>query len=542
MEDIPFQGPKLGRTRQRTGKAAVLFPVYRQPGFRIFRFHSLQHPLLTQKQARANPFFTALLLNLLRCHGSVRREIGGSCREILHTGAGRVRTQQHRSFLFQRKEVQQHLQAHALGHIAIIKTLLTGFVVCNPDEASGALLPGIHPVHKAPKPGFHFPTGYGNGRHFSVLTEGHLKPDRRKRGLRQFLPKLLHNHVQFLKVAPEKGLASLGIHPLKPLPGIGIRVLPGKLQGLFQTHLMEAPQLHHLPAGIFQNGMDIGAELCRIHLGLLPLLRPQAVFQEIQQAALGLGIHLGGGELQFFPVKGLDGFRLDSPQPVIRLRDRIPIGFRQAQRLGRILLPPPGKPGPRFPGIGPGKFQAILHRLGFPGHLAQPPEEIGGLFSAAIHPHGLGSSAEHAVNLREFLLNALHGPAGKGHSQLAQGHTLLIGQDPLGPGITGKAALLGTQQQQVPAFVAPQSRNRAHLHRIQYRRDGAYIVLAQKQTEQPEKMLRLPVGLTQNIVHLLQGRQQNLPQLVENLGAAVVPRLIQRIRHFLQPLLQRNIL
>ena len=337
-------------------------------------------------------------------------------------------------------------------------------------------------------------------------------------------------------------MTALGIHPLKPLPGIGIRVFPGKLQGLFQTHLMEAPQLHHLPAGIFQNGMDIGAELCRIHLGLLSLLCPQAVFQKIQQAALGLGIHLGGGELQFFPVKGLDGFRLDSPQPVIRLRDRIPIGFRQAQRLGRILLPPPGKPGPRFPGIGPGKFQAILHRLGFPGHLAQPPEEIGGLFSAAIHPHGLGSSAEHAVNLREFLLNALHGPAGKGHSQLAQGHTLLIGQDPLGPGITGKAALLGTQQQQVPAFVAPQSRNRAHLHRIQYRRDGAYIVLAQKQTEQPEKMLRLPVGLTQNIVHLLQGRQQNLPQLVENLGAAVVPRLIQRIRHFLQPLLQRNIL
>ena len=94
----------------------------------------------------------------------------------------------------------------------------------------------------------------------------------------------------------------------------------------------------------------------------------------------------------------------------------------------------------------------------------------------------------------------------------------------------------------MPAFVAPQSRNRAHLHRIQYRRDGAYIVLAQKQTEQPEKMLRLPVGLTQDIVHLLQGRQQDLPQLVENLGAAVVPRLIQRIRHFLQPLLQRNIL
>ena len=153
----------------------------------------------------------------------------------------------------------------------------------------------------------------------------------------------------------------------------------------------------------------------------------------------------------------------------------------------------------------------------------------------------MGRTAEHTIDFREFLLNSLHGPAGQGNTQLAQGHPLLIGQDSPGPGITGKASLLGAQQQQMPAFVAPQRRNRAHLHRIQYRRDGANIVPAQKQTEQPEKMLRLPMGLTQNIVHLLQSRQQNLPHLVENLGTPVVPCLIQLVRHFFQPPLQRNI-
>ena len=46
----------------------------------------------------------------------------------------------------------------------------------------------------------------------------------------------------------------------------------------------------------------------------------------------------------------------------------------------------------------------------------------------------------------------------------------------------------------------------------------------------------------QHIIKLLQRADQDLPELIQNLGAAVVPRLIQRIRHFLQPLLQRNIL
>ena len=60
--------------------------------------------------------------------------------------------------------------------------------------------------------------------------------------------------------------------------------------------------------------------------------------------------------------------------------------------------------------------------------------------------------------------------------------------------------------------------HRAQLHHIQHRRDGAHVILAQQQPQQSQKMLRLPVGFPQHIIELLQGRQQDLPELVQDLG------------------------
>ena len=82
--------------------------------------------------------------------------------------------------------------------------------------------------------------------------------------------------------------------------------------------------------------------------------------------------------------------------------------------------------------------------------------------------------------------------------------------------------------------------HRAHLNRIQHRRDGTHIVAAQQQPQQPDKMLRLPMGLPQHIMELFQGRQENFPQLVQNLGLPAIAGVFTLQRHFLQPLLQTD--
>ena len=75
--------------------------------------------------------------------------------------------------------------------------------------------------------------------------------------------------------------------------------------------------------------------------------------------------------------------------------------------------------------------------------------------------------------------------------------------------------------------VAAHSAHRTHLHRIQHRRNGSHIILAQQQPQQPHKMLRLPYAFAQNVIHLLQRTQQDLPELIEDLRAAVVAGGIQ---------------
>ena len=57
---------------------------------------------------------------------------------------------------------------------------------------------------------------------------------------------------------------------------------------------MEAPHIPDAPGGIFQHRVDIGAEFRRVDGGFLPLLGPEAIFQEIGQAALRLPVDLRG--------------------------------------------------------------------------------------------------------------------------------------------------------------------------------------------------------------------------------------------------------
>ena len=138
----------------------------------------------------------------------------------------------------------------------------------------------------------------------------------------------------------------------------------------------------------------------------------------------------------------------------------------------------------------------------------------GWLLPGAADENGLPRPAEHTVNLREFRLNALYGAAGKRHSQRAQLHPFLIRQYAGGAAVAGELSFLRPQHNQMLLPVAAHGVHRAHLHRIQNRRNGAHIVLAQQQPQKPHKMLRLPGRVSQYRVHLLQSGNQNFPQLI----------------------------
>ena len=81
----------------------------------------------------------------------------------------------------------------------------------------------------------------------------------------------------------------------------------------------------------------------------------------------------------------------------------------------------------------------------------------------------------------------------------------------------------------------------ADLHRVQHRWDGSHVVLAQQQPEKADKLLPLPMGVPQHVVHLLQRTQKDFPQLVQNLRGPVVPGGIQLLRHAGKPHFQRNV-
>ena len=80
------------------------------------------------------------------------------------------------------------------------------------------------------------------------------------------------------------------------------------------------------------------------------------------------------------------------------------------------------------------------------------------------------------------------------------------------------------------------------LHGIQHRRNGTHIVLAQQQMEQGGKVLRIPHSFSQHIIKLLQGTNKDIPQLIQNLSAAVISGCIQFLSQICKPLFQLQLL
>ena len=84
--------------------------------------------------------------------------------------------------------------------------------------------------------------------------------------------------------------------------------------------------------------------------------------------------------------------------------------------------------------------------------------------------------------------------------------------------------------------------NRTTLHRIQHRRNRSHLILTQQQLKQSCKAFRIPSGLTQHIMELLQGAEEDLPKLVQDLGAAIISGFIHFSSQLLQTLLQLQLL
>ena len=467
----------------------------------------------------------------LRIHLAIRGKVGHPGRKILYTRRNGIAAQQVLSVVFQRKQIQQHLQAHTIEHIAVVKILSAGFVIHHPVVVRALPVPGIHPVHKAPENGIHAPIGNGNGRKAFPSAEADLKSAGLEPGLLQLLPQFADHHIQLPDVPAEQIGHSVRRNLAEPLSGIFFTETVGNFQGFLHGNGRKPAHVPDAPGSIFQHCMDIGAEFRRIYRDLLPFLCLQAIFQEIGHPAFRLPVNLRSRQIQGFSVQGPDIFQCHLADAVIFLDLHCPVGLQHIQLLGSILRIPFCQPGTCFLRVCHAKAPNILRMQFITRKICQPAEHKRGLLSGAIHPDAFPCPAENAINFSKFILNAFHGTAGQRYAQLTERHPLLVGQNTGRTGIAGQAAFLGTQKNQMLLLITPHGADRTHLHRIQHRRNGAHIILAQQQTEQPCKMLRLPHGMPQHIMELFQGRQKDLPQLVQYLRIAVIPGSIHFLCH-----------
>ena len=396
------------------------------------------------------------------------------------------------------------MQSYPVINVAVVEILLSGLIIHHPEVPGSTAIPHIYPVHKSPKHRVHGVVRDGNGRQGFSAAEAKLKFHRFKTRRLQLLPQLPHHHVQLLHVAPEQVGHALTVQLAETFLSILLTEAVGYLHRLLQRDLVEASHLPDAPGGVFQHRMDIGSKFCRIDSRFLPLLCPQAIFQEIGQATLCLPVDLGSGQVQGAAIEGLHGFPLNLAQTIVPFLNRVFKAGQNIQFFCDFFCVPPGEAGPGFIGIRLGIALKRFRPFLLARHLRQSPEEEGGLVAGTADRDRLLRPAKNAVDFGEFRLNALHGAAGQGNAQLSQDDPLLIRQHAGRTAVARQLAFLRAQHDQVLLAVAAHGADRTHLHGIQHRRDGAHIVLAQQQPEQSGKMLRFPDGIAKHREHLLQ--------------------------------------
>ena len=75
-----------------------------------------------------------------------------------------------------------------------------------------------------------------NGIHLLTISKRHLKVNRNKTRYAQFIPKLLHNHFQFLNIPLEEIDDSLGIQFTESFLRIAFRMIHSNFKGFFQRN------------------------------------------------------------------------------------------------------------------------------------------------------------------------------------------------------------------------------------------------------------------------------------------------------------------
>ena len=234
------------------------------------------------------------------------------CREIQHPRRHHRHSEVCLPLLFQGKEVQQHLYAQAVLHLAEVKGFFPGLIVHHPQVEPPVLYPAVHSVHLA-----HDPQGdplplHADCRQIRILpAEIHLK-------LQQLKVRLPH----FIGNAPHHCAGS----PLQPLKQVAepcaflavpIDFRPGEFSGellhqcvqLLRLHAGKAAPVPDRAQHIFQQIVEEGSDFRCLEPGGFSLLSPQTVLHEVAEMAAFHAIHPGRGHLHLGSVQGTHRLR-----------------------------------------------------------------------------------------------------------------------------------------------------------------------------------------------------------------------------------------
>ena len=139
--------------------------------------------------------------------------------------------------------------------------------------------------------------------HFAAISKVNLEIFGSKRAVMQLLPKLLHDHIQFLRIAGQKIGDPLRLQFGEMFGNIIVGMLSRNFQCFLNSKVMKTALFHYFTGCFLQNIMYICTVFRRIYCRRLPLPNTKTVLQEIAHPTIGKPIHLRGRQPQFIPVK-----------------------------------------------------------------------------------------------------------------------------------------------------------------------------------------------------------------------------------------------
>ncbi|MPM71189.1 hypothetical protein SDC9_118152 [bioreactor metagenome] len=157
--------------------------------------HGLQNLRLVQQKAAAAQCLRPLLRQSLRGHVPLLRQNLIPGREIQHSGGNHLPPKIGAALIFQREQVQQHLDVQSHADLRQVEGLLPGFVIHHPEVEPAVLQPAVYPVHLPVYPQLPVRFRYGDGGQRPLVPKGQLKFHRHKVRLRQLPRRFFHHGI-----------------------------------------------------------------------------------------------------------------------------------------------------------------------------------------------------------------------------------------------------------------------------------------------------------------------------------------------------------